>query len=125
MPVGRASAKGGFAVDDEIKTITAHYVKSPHFDEHPMHGIYGGLTAGNQIAMAVYSERMAIPQQMEIDLAQVEGQGFQMISERAQGKDGAVRFVHGVYYFDVEMAKAMVVWLADKIQAAEGGQNAG
>lgn len=112
-------------MDDKIKTITAHYVKSPHFDEHPMHGIYGGMTASNQIAMAVYSERMAIPQQMEIDLREVEGQGLQMISERANGKEGAVRFVHGVYYFDVEMAKAMIVWLADKIQTVEGGLNAG
>lgn len=105
----------------EPTNISAHYVKSPSFDEHPLHGIYGGVTTAGVISMALYSERMPIPTRMDLEIKPVEGAAgiFEPSGEAVHGKEGIVRFVHGVYYLDVQMAKAMIGWLVDKVNAFE------
>jgi len=112
---------------EENPKIRFHYIKSPSFDEHPLHGIYGGISVQGQIAMAAFSQRMPIPVTIENDLIPVEGEpgAFTTSSDRSEGKDGMIRFVHGVYYFDVEMAKSLRDWLDDKINAIEGMRNDG
>ncbi|HEX7852092.1 MAG TPA: hypothetical protein VF503_00165 [Sphingobium sp.] len=112
---------------DDPKNISAHYVKSPTFNEHPLHGVYGGVTTAGLISMAVFSERMPIPTKIEMELTPVDGVpgAFQAAAERLEGKDGIVRFVHGVYYLDVEMAKSVMAWLADKVKSFEDLKNVG
>ena len=113
-------------MDDNPK-IKFHYIKSPSFNEHPLHGIYGGVSAEGTIAMAVFSQRMPIPTSIENDIVPVSGEEgvFTVSADRPEGRDGMVRFVHGMYYFDMTMAKSMRDWLDDKIRTMEGFQNAG
>lgn len=102
--------------------VTFHYIKSPHFDEHPLHGVYGGITP-HGISMAVFSERAPIP--TEIDMAFVGAdKNLTMQETEKRGKEGFVRLVHGVYHMDVGMAEVLRNWLDEKIEAMKAVQNA-
>jgi hypothetical protein len=108
----------------DLQKTTFHYVKSPSYSELPVHGVYGGVTANGRISMVIYSERMPIPQRIVSDLVpspNVPG-GFNIVNESAEGKEGIVRCVHSTLYIDLDLAKSLVNWLNDKIEAVEAGE---
>lgn len=76
--------------------------------------------------MTVWSERMPIPQEMDLEIIPVEGREgvFSAVEGEKRGKDGMVRTVHAAFHFDLEMAKSMRDWLNDKIQAVESKADA-
>ncbi|MFL6760370.1 hypothetical protein [Sphingomonas sp.] len=103
--------------------VTFHYIKVPNFSEHPLHGVYGGITP-HGISMALFSERPVIPQELDAELVPVEGEpGTMTLRDVAKrGKEGAVRSVHAVYHFDIDLAESMIGWLQEKVvQAKKAG----
>lgn len=99
--------------------ITFHYIKSPSFDEHPLHGVYGGITP-HGVAMAVFAERMVIPKELDAKVVPVEGQPgvFALEEGEKRGKEGVVRSVHAVYHMDLAFAESLAKWLTDKVAEA-------
>jgi len=106
---------------DANPKIKFHYIKSPQYSEHPLHGVYGGMTASGQISMSVFSERAPLPKILTTEVALVEGGDgeYEMKGESREGLDGAVRFVHTTLYFDLAMARSIRKWLDDKIATFE------
>ncbi|ATP19772.1 hypothetical protein [Sphingobium yanoikuyae] len=113
--------KEGFAVASNPE-MKFHYIKAPQYSEFPMHGVFGGVTTNGQISMAIFSERIPLPKVLTNELTPVEDDpgAYQLTSEKREGLDGVVRFVHNNYYFDLNMAKALRDWLDDKIGTIEG-----
>lgn len=108
------------------KEVNFHYIKAPQYAEHPMHGIFGGVTTSGQVSMSIFSERQPLPKILTTELIPVEGEpgAFTPGGESRSGLDGLIRFVHNTYYLDINMAKAMRAWLDDKIATFEGLNNA-
>lgn len=102
--------------------VTAHYIKAPQFSEHPLHGIYGGVTPTGNFVMAAWSERMPIPSEIDLIMEPVEGQPgmFAGVEGERRGKEGIVRTVHSTFHFDLEMAISLRKWLDEKIKAVGG-----
>jgi hypothetical protein len=71
--------------------------------------------------MAIYSERMPIPNEMDLTMVPIEGQPgvFHGIEGASRGKDGLIRTVHSALHFDLEMAKSVRDWLNEKIDVLE------
>lgn len=98
----------------ETAQITSHFVIAPNHGEHPVHGVYGGVTPHGVISMALYSERFAIPK--EIDLEQSDDGASPVIEVARRGKVGTVRTVNGVFYLDVDMAESVAKWLLSHVE---------
>lgn len=110
----------------EIQTkITARYVKSPSYDAHPLHGVYGGINSSGLITMAVYSESHKLPESAELTLELGPDGQPTGVNEVVSDNTGIERLIHGTYFLDLNMARVLVDWLNDKIKAHEnlnGGQ---
>lgn len=91
--------------------ISFHYIKSTHCIDIPVHGAFGGINpASGQVVMSVFSERTPIPQVIHYE----PGDGGERIESR-EGKDGMIRSVNAVMYFDINVAMALHEWLGQKI----------
>lgn len=102
-------------------TITAHFV-TKHAPEHPVHGVFGGPTPQGLISMALFSERVAIPQ--EVDIIVSAGEGATVITEgESRGKMGVVRTVNGVFYLDVRTAESLASWLMRHVEQIKAAQD--
>lgn len=110
---------------DDPPKITVHYIKAPAFEEIALHGVYGGVNVRGSIAMAIFTERMPIPNEMDMTLEPVEGQPGAFIAKEGatRGKEGIIRSVRGVLHFDVELAEVIRDWLDEKIKTAKGLKN--
>lgn len=103
--------EGGLALP--AATVRFHYIKSPQCVELPMHGAYGGINpltgAGH---MAVFTERTVIPQEVMVSQA-----GTSIKERPVATKEGLIRTINAVLYFDINTAIAVHKWLGDKIDA--------
>lgn len=105
----------GDEVENDKKTsgtIDFHYIKSPSYQEIPVHGAYGGVNVGNgNFAMSVFSERGPVPNRMTYA---IEGGELKDVVDR-EGKEGVVRSVQAVLHFDINTAIALHEWFGEKI----------
>lgn len=75
--------------------------------------------------MALFSERTPIPTEISMQLVPVDEDAATFTTHEVarKGKEGVIRTVHGVYHFDLELAKSLRNWLDDKIKAFEEMKN--
>jgi hypothetical protein len=102
-------------------SVKFHFIKSPLFRVLHVDGAYGGVGPHGHIHMAVFNERTAIPQLVEHEISPTGQLGKEL--DRVS-KDGVIRELEGDLVFDVETAKALVVWIKDKIDTIEQSKNA-
>jgi hypothetical protein len=96
--------------------VTFFYIKSNQFRVIRVDGAHGGVTPRLQIQMALYSERLPIPQQAIHELK--DGKLVEPAVDQI-GKEGIVREVEVEGLMDVDTAKSLVAWLTDCIARAE------
>jgi predicted polyphosphate/ATP-dependent NAD kinase len=102
----------------ETDKIAFRLIKSNLFRVISADGIFGGLTPRGNLFMSFFSERLPIPERI-VHLLTPEGKvGEEVLAER-ESKDGVIREVEVGVAVDLDTAKALVVWLQDKIKQAE------
>ena len=97
--------------------IPFHYIKSNHFRVVRADGAHGGVNPRLQVQMALYNERIPIPQKVihrvlpngTLDDAAVE----------TIGRDGFVREVEVEVLMDWPVARSLAKWLTEKADEAE------
>jgi hypothetical protein len=114
--------KGG--LPDRVKF---HYIKSLQFRVIHVDGVIGGpMPSGQGIHMALFSERPAIPQQVE-QAVEPDGKLGAEIEGSRIGKDGIAREMEIDAMMNLRTAKLLYSWLAmqiailDKVQEKGGG----
>ena len=102
--------------------ITQHFIKSPHFRVLHCDGVHGGITPNGYIQMAIFSERLPIPQKVVLrtqeagaDLVSVGEE----IKDRRVTRDGVIHEVDVEILLDLRTAKSLRVWLDEKITKLE------
>lgn len=102
----------GAAVTDP-KTISFHYVKSGQFRSIHVDGAIGGpLPQGGGLSMALFSERMPIPQRVETELLEDASLGKEV--DRS-GRTGVIRELEIVAILSIAAAARLHAWLGEKL----------
>jgi hypothetical protein len=102
------------------------FIKSNYFRTIHADGVWGGLNGHLDIAMAFYSERPAIPQQITIPIT--NGKLGNEIEDKRVGRDAVIRDVEISVTMNVEVARNFRQWLdntikaIDEINQKEGGK---
>jgi hypothetical protein len=92
--------------------IKSNYFRSVHAD-----GIWGGITGHLDLAMAFYSERPAIPQQITVPIE--NGKLGNEIESKRVGRDAVIRDVEVTVTMNVEVARSFRQWLDERIKAID------
>ena len=101
--------------------IKFHYEKSNLFRVIHMDGAVGGLTPTLDLFVSIYNQRAPIPK-ITVQKVSPGGQlGDELIEERVQ-REGVFREVEVGLVMNLNVAKALHVWLTDKIELAEKTQ---
>jgi hypothetical protein len=103
--------------DTSQKLIKFDFIKSNYFRTIHADGVWGGLNGHLDIAMAFYSERPAIPQQITVPIE--NGQLANELEARRVGRDAVIRDVEISVTMNVEAARNFRQWLDDKIKAID------
>lgn len=108
---------------DEERQVRFHYLKSPNFDERPLHGAVGGPSASGQLYMAVYTERAPLPKSITYDLGGTTKDSDEPLTESARDSlDGPVRFMHSAFYLTEASAVSLRDWLTLQIDSLWGAK---
>ena len=103
--------------------IKYNYLKSQSYRNIHADGFFGGVTPTGNIHLSAFSERHPIPKIIHHSLeAQVEGAyrlGNELLDKR-EVLEGSIRELEIGIYFDVRAARALRIWLDEKIQTIEG-----
>lgn len=102
----------------DSKTLTFHYIKAPDFRTVHVDGVIGGLSPNGYLHAAVYSERVAIPQSIAVELRQDGTLGDEVLSERL-GRSGLVRELSVDLVLSFPAATALHQWLGEHIKRAQ------
>lgn len=105
-------------MSDSPVTVKFDFIKSSLFRVVHADGIFGGMTPKGDIFMSFFSERFPIPTSVVHELKPSGELGPEVRSER-EGRKGLLREVEVGVYCDLEVAKAVHKWLAEKIADAE------
>jgi hypothetical protein len=95
-----------------------HFIKTADCKEVLVDGAFGGITPRGRISMAVYTERLPIPQETVHSLTADVELGPE-IQERRVTRENFVRLVESVLHFDIGAAKVIHDWLGQKISELE------
>jgi hypothetical protein len=93
------------------------FIKSNYFRTIHADGVWGGLNGHLDIAMAFYSERPAIPQQITVPIS--NGKIGDELEEKRVGRDSVIRDVEISVTMNIEVARNFRQWLDDKIKAID------
>lgn len=103
----------------KLSEITFFYIKAPQHTEIKVDGALGSpAPSGRTIAMSVYSERSAIPQEVVYKL-NPDGTLGDEVEQFRRGKEGIVRSVQATLHMDIDQAKGIRDWLTSQINLAE------
>lgn len=107
-------ATNGQKLPDKVKF---DYIKSNFHRVVHSDGVWGGTTPRQKFIMSFWSERPPIPQQVVHPVE--EGKlGAEDKSER-EGRDAIIREVEVSVLMDLSTAKTFLVWLQERVSAAE------
>ena len=104
--------------DDTPATVPFHYIKSTQFRVIHTDGVVGSVAPSGLIFVGFYSERSAIPQMMVHEITDAGQVGAERLNERVS-KTGIVREVEVGSTMSIEVAKAFITWLQEKIDLVE------
>jgi hypothetical protein len=99
------------------KKLQFHFIKSNHYRVIHVDGAHGGLTPRGQIFIALYSERVPIPEMIVHGVAENRLTG-ELLAER-KSKRGIVREVEAGVVMDLGAAQALHEWLGKKVAELE------
>lgn len=102
---------------DEPTEIRFDFLKSNYFRTIHADGIWGGVNGHLDIAMAFYSERPAIPQQITVPID--NGKMGNEIEAKRVGRDAVIRDVEISVTMNVEVARHFRQWLDENIKAID------
>jgi hypothetical protein len=98
-------------------SVTLNYIKSNYFRVIHADGAIGGFTPKGEMFVSLYSERPPLP---DVTVQAVEnGQLGPEIIEHRRGTEGILREVEVGVVMDVNVAKALVAWLTERIKVAD------
>src|ERR1700730_5784508 len=97
--------------------IKFDFIKSNYFRTIHADGVWGGVNGHLDIAMAFYSERPAIPQQITVPVE--NGKLGNELERKRVGRDAVIRDVEISVTMNVEVAKQFLRWLDEKIKAID------
>ncbi len=100
----------------QSKTLKIHFIKSHHFRVIHVDGAWGAITPDLNIQMAVYSERRPIPQQL---IQEILPDGSLGAIVEGISREGIVREVEADLVMDMDTARAISVWLKERIERLE------
>jgi len=95
------------------KEIAFHFIKSPQFRVIHADGVIGGLTPNNNIHFALFSERLAIPQEV---IHTINPDGSLGGERKPKGKEGIVREMDVDVVMSLETAVVVHEWLTKRIE---------
>jgi len=95
--------------------VVFDYIKSQHFRVIHADGAAGSITATGHIHMAIYSERLAIPQRMAFKVT-AGGRLGALIPSETIAREGMVREVEVGVMMNLQTAEALQEWLAKRIE---------
>ncbi|MGD1094924.1 MAG: hypothetical protein ABSB35_23390 [Bryobacteraceae bacterium] len=93
------------------------FIKSSYFRSIHADGVWGGVNGHLDIAMAFFSERPAIPQQITVPIE--DGKLGNELENKRVGRDAVIRDVEISVTMNVEVARAFHQWLDERIRADE------
>lgn len=94
--------------------IAFDYIKTPDYREVHVDGAWGGLTPRGYIQMAIYNERLPIPQQTTFALK--DNQLGDEVKEKRRTRQAIIRNVEVDLIMDLNTAESMRDWLDQHIQ---------
>ena len=97
--------------------VLFHYIKSNEFRVIHADGAVGGLTPRLWVQMALYSERIPIPQRQVFQVAEDGTVNDPPLEVETKG--GIVREVEAEVLMDINTAKALARWLDAQVAKAE------
>jgi hypothetical protein len=98
-------------------SVTLNYIKSNYFRVIHADGAIGGFTPKGEMFVSLYSERPPLP---DVTVQAIEnGQLGPEILEQRRGTEGILREVEVGVVMDLNVAKALVVWLMERINVAD------
>lgn len=97
--------------------IKFDFIKSNYFRTIHADGVWGGVNGHLDIAMAFYSERPAIPQQITMPVE--NGKLGNELEDKRVGRDAVIRDVEIAVTMNVEVARSFRQWLDDRIRAID------
>ncbi len=95
------------------------YIKSEQFRVIHADGVLGGVTPRLKIFMSIWSERPPIPQRVVHSINADGTMGAEIADQRVIRDSDVVREVEAGVVMDIGLARAVVLWLQDKIKTAE------
>jgi hypothetical protein len=97
--------------------IKFDFIKSNYFRTIHADGVWGGVNGHLDIAMAFYSERPAIPQQITVPVE--NGKLGNELEGKRVGRDAVIRDVEISVTMNVDVARQFLQWLEEKIKAID------
>lgn len=114
MP-GVIENKNGKTLKKLPSEINFDYIKSNQFRVIHVDGAHGGVSPKGLIQMAFFSERLPIPKQETYALEQ----GKLGKRKKVKQRTALIREVEVETLIDLQVAKVLVKWLAERIEQAE------
>ena len=110
--------------DNEFKQelpskIHFNYIKSNNFRVVHADGVIGNGTPRNDLFIGFYSERVPLPDTLTYEIDEKGKLGKEVLEERETKSDGILREVEVGVVVDLDMAKALVLWLSNVIRQIE------
>lgn len=110
------------ATTSNATKIKFHYIKSNFFRVIHVDGVFGGVTPSADIFLALFSQRPPLPK-MTVQAVLPDGNlGEEIMTER-DSKEGIVREAEIGVNLDLAAAKALHVWLGERIELLEKTQD--
>lgn len=94
--------------------IKFNFIKAPECKEFGVDGAFGGISVSGRIVAAVYTERPPVPTCV-VHSIDSDGKLGDEIVDRRESKDGMIRVIQAVLYFDLNSAVGFRDWLEKKI----------
>ncbi|MCC6466341.1 MAG: hypothetical protein IT463_13460 [Planctomycetes bacterium] len=110
------SKKQAPAKQPDSRIITMHYAKCEGFRTVHVDGVIGGPTPQGYLHMALFSERLPIP--LEVDTS-VSEEGKLGADVATRGKSGVFREIQMDAMLDLDTARALRDWLSKTITLIE------
>ncbi len=110
--------------DEQLpSSITSHHIKSNYFRVIHADGAIGGFTPRGQIFFNLYSERPPVPE-ITVHAVQNGQLGKEITEGRPPLSAGILRELEVGVIMDVNVAKALVTWLNERIKIYDELQSA-
>ncbi len=102
----------------DLPKVQFHYIKTNQFKDVHVDGVFGGVSPSGFIQMAVFTERVPIPQTIVHRIKEDGSLAEEVVQERV-GRSGIVRDVDVNLIFNAQTARLLIEWLKSRVKQAE------